>query len=198
MIVAIGHFVVAEACRQLRRWRDAGLPLLRVAVNLCARELVDERLVAVVADALTAADLPPESLELEITETVMMRDVAVTARILDQLKIVGVRLALDDFGTGYSSLSQLGALPIETLKIDRSFVAGMTDKPSDAAIVAAVVGLGHELGMKVLAEGVETDEQLAMLRGHGCDELQGYFFGRPLPPDEAAALIREGTLPGKS
>ncbi len=198
MIVAIGHFVVAEACRQLRQWRDAGLPPLRVAVNLCARELVDERLVAVVTDALTAADVPPESLELEITETVMMRDVAATARILDQLKVVGVRLALDDFGTGYSSLSQLGGLPIETLKIDRSFVAGMTDKPSDAAIVAAVVGLGHELGMKVLAEGVETDEQLAILRGHGCDELQGFFFGRPLPPDEAAALIREGTLPGKS
>jgi diguanylate cyclase (GGDEF)-like protein/PAS domain S-box-containing protein len=198
MIVVIGHFVIAEACRQLRQWRAAGLPPLRVAVNLCARELVDERLVAVVADALTAADMPPEALELEITETVMMRDVAATARILEQLKAVGVRVALDDFGMGYSSLSQLGALPIQTLKIDRSFVNGMASKPSDAAIVTAVIGLGHELGMKVLAEGIETKEQHAALRRLGCDELQGFYFGRPSPAAEAEALIRKGKLPGKS
>jgi diguanylate cyclase (GGDEF)-like protein/PAS domain S-box-containing protein len=198
MIVAIGHFVIGEACGQIGKWRDAGLPPLRVAVNLSARELVDERLVAVVVDALKATDVPPDSLELEITETVMMRDVAATTRVLEELKAVGVRLALDDFGTGYSSLSQLGALPIDTLKIDRSFVGGMASKASDAAIVTAVIGLGHELGMKVLAEGIETKQQFVALRRLGCDELQGFYFGRPSAAEDAEALIRKGKLPGKA
>jgi EAL domain-containing protein (putative c-di-GMP-specific phosphodiesterase class I) len=177
--------VLNEACRQLRSWLDAGLPPLRVAVNLSARQLRNTELIHTVAQALRETGVPPQLLELEITESAVMDNPEEAIKILQALKRMGVTLAIDDFGTGYSSLAYLKLFPIDHLKIDRSFVRDIERDPNDAAIAFSTIALAHSLGLKVVAEGVETREQLAMLQQNGCDEVQGYFFSRPL----AAAAI---------
>jgi diguanylate cyclase (GGDEF)-like protein/PAS domain S-box-containing protein len=189
-IGAIGLWVLREACRQARAWRDSGFPAACIAVNISAVELRVRDFVANVRAILTETGLEPRYLELELTETFLMQDMESTAAVLRALKDLGVRLALDDFGTGYSSLSHLRRFPIDTLKIDRSFVRDLTTDAGDAGIVDAVISMGRSLHMTVVAEGVETQEQLACLQRHGCPEGQGYFFSRPVSAEKATQLLQ--------
>ncbi len=190
LIVGIGDWVLREACRQMKAWISAGLPPIRVAVNLSARQLRNTDLIGTVASALGETRLPPHLLELELTEGAVMDKPEEAIKVLVALKKMGVTLAIDDFGTGYSSLAYLKLFPIDHLKIDRSFVRDIERDPDDAAIAVSTIALAHSLGLKVVAEGVETQAQLAMLREHGCDEVQGFFFSRPLPPDSTMAFLR--------
>ena len=189
-IVAIGRWVLREACRQARAWQDAGLPPIRIAINVSAAELRDKDFVAGVSAILTETGLEPRYLELELTETFLMQDSTSTAAVLQALKDMGVQLALDDFGTGYSSLSHLKRFPIDTLKIDRSFVRDLTTDADDASIVSAVISMGKSLHMRVVAEGVESREQVAFLHEQSCPEGQGYYFSRPMVAKEFAKLLR--------
>lgn len=190
MIVPIGEWVLATACAQNRAWRDRGLPATPVAVNISARQFHREDLPKTVADVLARTGLPPEALELEITESVAMEDVERTSGMLQELKNMGVRLAIDDFGTGFSSLAYLKRFPIDKLKIDQSFIAQITGDDTDAAIVRAIVTLGHALKLRVGAEGVATAEQLARLRQFGCDEAQGELYSQPVSAHEIEAFLR--------
>ncbi|MBI5753319.1 MAG: EAL domain-containing protein [Hydrogenophilales bacterium] len=194
LIVPVGEWVLRSACRQSRAWLDGGMPSIRMAVNLSALQFQQPDLVGMVAGILTENAIDPacQDLELELTESLIMRDVEKTIITLKQLHEMGVKLSIDDFGTGYSSLSYLKRFPISTLKIDQSFVRDLERNPDDAAIVAAVISLGHSLKMSVIAEGVETEAQLAYLRHAGCDEMQGYFFSRPVGAPEVETMIREG------
>jgi len=185
MILRLGEWVLANACRQNRIWQDAGLPKLRVSVNISARQLRDNGFVAMVTSLLDETGLAPCYLELELTESVVMSNSDDTVFKLLQLKELGVSISVDDFGTGYSSLSYLKHLPIDILKIDRSFVMDIASDPDDAAIVTAVIAMAHSLNLRVIAEGVETVEQLAFLGERNCDDAQGYYFSKPL---EAAAF----------
>jgi diguanylate cyclase (GGDEF)-like protein len=179
LIVPIGEWVLRDACRQIRSWRKhLGLELV-VSVNLSPRQFDQPDLVAQVRDALHESGLRPENLELEITETNAMSDVHKTVKILEELKLLGVRIAIDDFGTGYSSLSYLDLFPIDTLKLDQSFVTGIS-VPEDGAIARGVIAMAHSLGLRVVAEGVETLGQLEFLKESSCDRLQGFLFSRPL------------------
>ncbi|MGB6487745.1 MAG: EAL domain-containing protein [Steroidobacteraceae bacterium] len=189
-IAAIGRWVLHEACRQSRAWRAAGLPPLRIAINISTVELRDKGFVESVGAILEEHGLVPQDLELELTETFLMRDSNSTAAVLQSLSKLGVRIALDDFGTGYSSLSHLKRFPIDTLKIDQSFVRNLPTDADDASIVDAVIGMGEGLQIRVVAEGVETREQLAFLRKRGCPEGQGYYFGRPVSAREFTQLLR--------
>ncbi len=193
LILPIGAFVLEEACRQSRRWREAeGRPPLSISVNLSAHQLADPGLLDLVAGALERSCVDPDTIALEITESVLMRDVTASSAVLANLKRLGVQLYVDDFGTGYSSLTYLQRFPVDGLKIDRSFVAGLGDRPDATAIVQAVIGLAHGLGLVAVAEGVETPEQVHQLIALDCDIAQGYHFGRPaaaerLPWGSAAA-----------
>ena len=188
-IVPIGQWVLREACRQARAWQDAGLPPMRIAINISAVELRAKDFVAGVRAILTETGLEPRYLELELTETFLMQDSKSTAAVLQALKDMGVQLALDDFGTGYSSLSYLKRFPIDTLKIDQSFVRDLTTDADDASIVSAVISMGKSLHMRVVAEGVETREQLAFLQEQSCPEGQGYYFSRPVVAEEFTQLL---------
>jgi diguanylate cyclase (GGDEF)-like protein/PAS domain S-box-containing protein len=194
MIVAIGQWVLREACRQTREWLDAGLPAVPVAVNISSLEFRSEQFLEGIQVALKNARLDPRYLELELTETVLMRHAKSTAYALGQLKAIGVRLALDDFGTGYSSLSYLTRFPIDALKLDQSFVKDIIASTDDAIVVSAVISMGKSLKHRVIAEGVETLEQLAFLQAHGCDEGQGYYFSRPAIARQFANLLETGIL----
>ena len=194
LIVPLGEEVLAAACGQMAAWVAQGLAPGRMAVNLSARQFRQQDLVEVVQQALAESGLPPRMLELEITESTAMDDVAFTREVLGHLRGLGVHSSLDDFGTGYSSLSQLSTLPFDVLKIDRTFVAGIGRRSSEAAIVRAVIALGHELGLTVVAEGVETREELAFVREHGCDQVQGFLFSRPVPAEEATELVARGAF----
>jgi EAL domain-containing protein (putative c-di-GMP-specific phosphodiesterase class I) len=196
-IVPIGRWVLHEACRQARAWQDAGLPPIRVAINVSAVELRTEGFVAGVRATLAQTGLAPQCLELELTETFLMQDSAPTATVLHALNDLGVQLALDDFGTGYSSLSYVKRFPIKALKIDRSFVRDLATDASDASIVSAVISMGASLHMRVVAEGVETGAQLAFLREQGCPEGQGFLFSQPLKAGDFAKLLMHG-LPQKA
>jgi diguanylate cyclase (GGDEF)-like protein len=189
MIVAIGQWVLREACRQTREWLDAGLLAVPVAVNISSLEFRSEQFLEGVQAALKKTGLDPRYLELELTETVLMRHAESTAHALGQLKAIGVRLAVDDFGTGYSSLSYLTRFSIDALKLDQSFVHNMIDSCDDAIVVSAVISMGKSLNHRVIAEGVETLEQLAFLLAHGCDEGQGYYFSRPVDAQQFAKLL---------
>jgi diguanylate cyclase (GGDEF)-like protein/PAS domain S-box-containing protein len=186
LIIKLGEWILQEACWQLSHWKDQGL-MLRVSVNLSARQLRSKNLLHQVEDTLIRHDLRPGELELEITESVAMDNPDATLRMLGQLRELGVELAIDDFGTGYSSLSHLKLMPLQRLKIDRSFVKDIESDPDDAAICAATISLAQHLGLSVVAEGVETDAQLAFLGNLGCECVQGYLFSKPLPAAEFEA-----------
>ena len=193
IVVPLGLSVFRKACEDAAKWSD-DLPMLRVAVNLSARQLRQTGLVALLEHEIEEAGLTPERLDLEVTEGVLMGEEERFARTLGELKELGVQLSLDDFGTGYSSLSYLNRFPFDTLKIDRSFVSGVTVDKSKAEIANAIIALGRGLGMRVLAEGVETEEELAYLSGR-CDEVQGYLISRPTPAAELEELLaRKGSL----
>jgi diguanylate cyclase (GGDEF)-like protein len=185
LIIPLGRWVIEESCRQLALWRASRSPLgrVRVSINLSARQFADGDLVDLVAEAMGAFRLPGPSIGFEITESVLMEEAEVAVETLGRLKRLGVHLAIDDFGTGYSSLSYLQLFPVDTVKVDRSFVSRMGDSGGSDVIVAAVVGLATALGLDVVAEGVETAEQLEALRILGCQIVQGYYFGRPQPPE---------------
>ncbi|SNS13801.1 PAS domain S-box-containing protein/diguanylate cyclase (GGDEF) domain-containing protein [Noviherbaspirillum humi] len=189
LIVEIGEWVLRSACRQAVAWQRAGAPPLPIAVNLSPRQLLRDDLLDVVEQALRDTGLDPACLELEITETVIMRDVEKSLHTLHRLKQLGIGIAIDDFGTGYSSLNYLKRLPVDKLKIDRSFVSDITTDPDDAAITRAVISLAHILNLKVVAEGVETEAQHRFLLENGCDEVQGYYFGKPMAHQDFAALL---------
>ena len=188
LIAHLGEWVIREACRQIRLWRDAGVAVLPVAVNVSAQQFEYMDVARLIRTALADAALEGELLELEITEGVLMRDPLATTRVLTQIKGLGVNIAVDDFGTGYSSLGYLKQFPVDVLKIDRSFVDEVSTNADDAAIVRAIVSMAHNLDIQVVAEGVETAEQLAFLRECECDFVQGYFFSRPVAPAEAVAF----------
>ncbi|MGJ9418840.1 EAL domain-containing protein [Massilia sp. CMS3.1] len=194
LIVEIGDWVVREACRQARAWVDAGLPPITMSVNVSARQFEEARLVERVAAALRDTRLMPELLELEVTESLIMRDLQKSVAKMRELEAMGVSLSIDDFGTGYSSLSSLKTFPISRLKIDKSFVSELADNPDDQAIAMAVISLGHKLNLRVIAEGVETEQQRAFLRENECDEMQGYLFSRPVPADEIVDMLEAYAL----
>ena len=193
-VVAIGEWVLRETCRQMRAWLDAGLPPVKVAINLAARHFLVPGLSATIADALQRERLEARFLEIEITEGAMMQDVLGAIRCTTQLKALGVRLSLDDFGTGYSSLAYLSRFPIDVVKIDQSFIRDITSNPVNAAIAQATIAMSHKLGKTVLAEGVESEEQMQYLRRSECDQMQGFFFSRALPAADIARLLHSGAL----
>jgi len=192
LIVPLGEWVLRTACAQNRAWQEDGLPPLRVAVNLSARQFQQRNLIDMVAQVLEDTGMDPHCLQLEITEDVAMQDVDITIAVLRSLRAMGVEIAMDDFGTGYSSLSYLKRLPVSAVKIDRSFVRDLTIDPNDAEIVAAVIAMAHNLKLNVIAEGVETEEQFALLKQRDCDEMQGYLFSRPAPTEAIEELLKGG------
>jgi predicted signal transduction protein with EAL and GGDEF domain len=190
LIIPLGAWVLRQACLQVKAWEAAGLGRLQVAVNLSGHQLRQKRFVESVLALLEETGMDPSMLELELTETVLMdsRDAAIAR--LQPLRDAGVHISVDDFGTGYSSLGYLNRLPISTLKVDRSFVAGLPDRPDNAAITTAIISMARSLGMEVVAEGVETPEQVRFLTEAGCDRLQGYLLGRPVPAAEIERVLR--------
>jgi len=191
LIVAIGEWVLQTACRQNRAWQDAGLAPITVSVNVSPRQFEEKRLVERVAQALYDSGLDAAHLEVEVTESLIMRDLAQSVDKMRELEAMGISLSIDDFGTGYSSLSALKSFPISRLKIDKSFVRELADNPDDQAIAMAVISLGHKLNLRVIAEGVETEQQCTFLRDNECDEMQGYLFSRPVPPAVITAMLQE-------
>ncbi len=191
-IHAIGAYVLRQACQKAAQWSEK----LRVAVNVSAAQIVRHDFVRLVADVLMETGLESERLELEVTESLFIQDLANASTTLRRLKRLGVSVAMDDFGTGYSSLSTLRAFPFDRIKVDRSFVADMVHNADAAAIVNSVIGLGRAMGLRVVAEGVETQEQVAMLRLIGCHELQGYLFGKPLAAESYAHIMKPTAVVG--
>jgi diguanylate cyclase (GGDEF)-like protein len=191
LIVPIGELVLHEACTQNKAWQDAGLLPMQVAVNVSARQFHQGDILNTVRKALDETGLVPSCLELELTESTLMKDAESTVGILNELKSMGVGLSIDDFGTGYSSLSYLKRFPIDAVKIDQSFVRDITASPDDAAIAGAVIAMAHSMKLNVVAEGVETLEQLEFLRAIGCDEVQGYFVSQPVAASQFEVLLRK-------
>jgi PAS domain S-box-containing protein len=189
LIVPMGRWVVQTACAQNRAWQKGGLPLMRTAVNISARQIADKGLVNFIVDSMTRTGLTAESLELEITESGVMSNQDHADKVLNQLKALGFHLTMDDFGTGYSSLAYLKRFPFDSVKIDQSFVRGIPVNRDDCAIVEAIVAMAHSLDLKVVAEGVETQEQSEFLRNLGCDQIQGYIFSKPIPSAEIVGLL---------
>jgi EAL domain-containing protein (putative c-di-GMP-specific phosphodiesterase class I) len=193
LIVPIGRWVLEHACAQNMGWQRQGLPAVRVAVNLSPRQFVDPNLLNDVRNALGQSGMPPSSLELEITESMVMQDLARTVRLLNEIKDLGITLSIDDFGTGYSSMAMVRELPIDALKIDRSFVRDIDRDAEGKAIINAIIALGRALDLTVVAEGVETKEQEAFLRAQQCDEEQGYLISKPLPPEDFSVFLANQT-----
>jgi len=191
LIIPIGDWVLRTACRQNSRWQKAGLPPLTMAVNLSPRQFWNPGLIGSVTQILQETGLAPSCLELEIIESMVMRDINSAVSMLKELKSIGVKLSIDDFGTGYSSLNHLRSFPFDKLKMDISFVREITSDPGSAAIAKTIISLAHNLNLLVIAEGVETKAQLSYLRNHGCDEMQGFFFSKPIPAEDLAQLLLE-------
>jgi diguanylate cyclase (GGDEF)-like protein/PAS domain S-box-containing protein len=192
LILPIGNWVLREACKQARAWMDAKLPLATIAVNISAIEFRDDRFLDGVFKILEETLLDPKYLELELTESVLMKHAESTESILNTLREKGIQLAVDDFGTGYSSLSYLRKFSIDAIKIDQSFIRQITTAPDDTTIVTAMIGMGRSLKLRVVAEGVETQQELDFLKVHHCEEAQGYYFSRPVPPQQFAKLLKAG------
>lgn len=191
LIVPLGEWMLRTACAQNKSWQKAGHPPLRVAVNLSAHQFQEPNLVEVVGGALKDSRLDPDCLELEITEGVAMDNADSTTAVLRDLREMGVRISIDDFGAGYSSLGYLNNFPVDSLKIDRHFVNGVTREPNDAAIASAIIGIAHDLSLEVVAEGVESQDQLAFLRERQCDKFQGYLLGRAMPAELVVTMLEQ-------
>ncbi|MCC5882865.1 MAG: EAL domain-containing protein [Halomonas sp.] len=191
LIVPIGRWVIYTACRQNVAWLKAGLPQMSMAVNLSARQFLDDGLLRDIKGALQASGMAPELLEVEITESMMMVDMQKAVGVLQELRKIGVRIAIDDFGTGYSSLSKLQALPLDTIKIDGSFIQDLLNNAGDRSLTEAIIDLGKSLGLTIVAEGVESAEQVAYLRQHACDQVQGFYMHEPQPAVDAARSVQE-------
>ena len=194
LILPIGQWVLREACKQARAWTDAGLSSISMAVNISGNEFRDANFLEGVVAILEDTGLDPRSLELELTESVLMKHPEAVESTLRALRAKGVQLAVDDFGTGYSSLSYLNKFSIDTLKIDQSFVHQIGSNPREKTIVSAIIGMGRSLNLRVVAEGVETAEELAFLKNERCEEAQGYYFSRPVPPAQFAKLLEKQSL----
>jgi diguanylate cyclase (GGDEF)-like protein len=192
LIVPIGQWVLRTACAQNKAWQAAGFPPMRVAMNISGRQILDRQLPEIVAQILKDTGLNPQYLEMELTESILMKNEKTVLSTMHELKAMGPRLSIDDFGTGYSSLSYLKSFPLDILKIDQSFVRDIPTDEDDVALVRAIIAMAHSLKLKVLAEGVETEQQLALLREEGCDEIQGYLFSRPVPVDALVQLLQQG------
>jgi diguanylate cyclase (GGDEF)-like protein len=191
LIVPIGYWLLRKVCLQSRLWREMGLPPLRLGINLSAHQFKQQGFISSLRNILIETKVDPGCLDLELTESIVMDDVEENINKMRQLRDMGINLSIDDFGTGYSSLSYLKCLPINVLKIHQSFVRDITTNPNDFAIAMSIITLAHSLNLKVIAEGVETMEQLELLRSSGCDEMQGYLFKKPVPPEELAAVVFE-------
>ncbi|KUM25889.1 histidine kinase [Mesorhizobium loti] len=189
LIVPIGDWVLHEACRQNKAWQDAGLPPMMVCVNVSARQFKEPNLISRVVNALKDSGLEAQYLELEVTESLIMQDVDMAVAMMNELQGLGVRISIDDFGTGYSSLSALKTFPVARLKIDKSFINDLATDKNDQAVASAVISLGQKLHLRVIAEGVETDDQVEFLRRNNCDEMQGYHFSKPISAENIAELI---------
>ncbi len=194
LIIPIGEFVIRTVCGQIKTWQEAGYQQMNIALNVSSRQFDQQSLKEIVEEALQDAMIPPQCLELEITESTIMRNPEKSMRTLTELKAMGIGISIDDFGTGYSSLSYLKRMPLDFLKIDQSFVKSLASDPRDQAIVRAIIAMAHSLDLKTIAEGVETEEQLSFLQEHGCDEIQGYLFSRPLPAEEIPGILAKGYL----
>lgn len=192
LILSLGNWVIEQACLQIRTWLDEGLQDIQIAINISARQFRSGNLDQVLTQALKTYKIDATYLELELTESMLMQEPEMAVATMHKLKQIGVKISLDDFGTGYSSLTYLSRFPIDTLKIDQSFVRNITTEPDAAEIAMAIIGLAHRMDLRVIAEGVETDAQLAYLRENGCDEIQGYYFSRPLAPQGFADILRSG------
>jgi len=190
LIVPLGRWVLEEACRQQQTWRQLGFDV-RMAVNLSARQLQDELLLPMLTRLVEQFDIKAGMLELELTESCLMDDPEASIQLMQNIKELGLCLAMDDFGTGYSSLSYLKRFAMDTLKIDRSFVKDLPDDEQDVAIATTIIAMARNLGLKVLAEGAETIEQAHFLQQHGCDEIQGYYFSKPVPAEEIPTLLQK-------
>ncbi|MBU1187327.1 MAG: EAL domain-containing protein, partial [Acidobacteria bacterium] len=188
LIIPIGEWVLEEACHQAKRWQDAGFPSMKMSVNISGRQFRQHNMVEQVAETLRITRIDATCLELELTESVLLQT-EVTTKVLNDINSLGVQLSIDDFGKGYSSLSYLKKLPIRKLKIDQTFVEGITKDASDREIVKAIISMSHSLNIRVLAEGVETLEQLTFLKESGCDEAQGYLFCRPQPAEDLEKIL---------
>ena len=191
LIVDLGEWVLREACRQNMAWRQDGMEGLRVAVNLSGYQLQHSRLVETVRTILDETGMPGELLEFEITESVIMQNPDYAVEVLNEISSLGIHISIDDFGTGYSSLSHLKRFSVNTLKIDKSFVRDVESNSTDAAIASAIIAMGSSLNLKVIAEGVETKQQMDFLRENNCDQVQGFLISRPLPADQALKVLRQ-------
>ena len=192
LIVSVGEWVVKTVCEQIREWQGQGLVLHPISINLSARQFQQQDLDSTIGKTLKATNIDPRLLEFELTESVLMKEAEMAANALQNLKAFGVQISMDDFGTGYSSLAYLKRFPLDVLKIDRAFIRDVTTDPDDATITVAMIKLAHSLGLKVVAEGVETRAQLDFLIRHGCDEMQGYYFSQPLPLEGASKVLMDG------
>jgi EAL domain-containing protein (putative c-di-GMP-specific phosphodiesterase class I) len=190
LIHEIGEWVLKTACNKLKEWESTDYKNISIAVNLSAIQFQQKDLLGMIRETLSVTGANPKLLELEITESTIMDNIDSASAIMRKLHKEGVQISIDDFGTGYSSLNHLKRFPISTVKIDRSFVRDLTTDPDDAAIVGAIITMAHDMGMKVIAEGVETEQQLEFLRRLRCNEIQGFLFSQPLPEDEAEELLK--------
>jgi len=191
LIVELGEWILREACRQNMAWQQDGMKGLRVAVNLSGYQLQHSRLVETVRAVLDETGMPGECLEFEITESVIMQNPDYAVEVLNEITNLGIHISIDDFGTGYSSLSHLKRFSVNTLKIDKSFVKDVETNTTDAAIATAIIAMGSSLNLKVIAEGVETEQQMTFLRDNNCDQVQGFLISRPLPADQALKVLRK-------
>src|SRR5215475_13533425 len=190
LIVPIGRWVLSEACARNMAWQRRGLRPVTMAVNLSPRQFADAHLLQYIDEALLASGMSPVLLQLEVTESMVMRNVSRAIKVLDAIQSRGIRLAIDDFGTGYSSMSLMKQFPIDTIKIDRSFVRDLPEDTEDCAIAEAIISMGKALGMTIVAEGVETADQQTFLRDHHCDEIQGFIFSKPVTAQQMTILLR--------